>query len=130
MLLATLSVASCSSGDVVCPAIGWINKLTIQLEGDVSQVADVTLCVDDLCVPSEDGTAPDELAQVGQAAQDGNTGQWVFTTSMSTPESFSVRVLSADGTVLANAPASANWVRVGGSEQCGGPRQATVIVQL
>lgn len=130
LLVTTLGLTACSPSGFVCPAIGWINELTVTLDGDVSPVADVKLCVEDACVPMTAGTPPEELAQVALAAQNGSTDEWVFTTSMNTPERFSVRVYSADGDVLTDRDVTAQWTRVGGSEECGGPAEATVTVQL
>jgi hypothetical protein len=44
------------------------------------------------------------------------------------PETVEVAVLGSDEAVLAETTAAPEWVRVGGSEQCGGPHQATVTV--
>ncbi|MBU1250538.1 MAG: hypothetical protein KJ659_01765 [Actinobacteria bacterium] len=84
------------------------------------------LCIEEECVPLTHGTPPAELAEVALAShQEGNTDEWVFTTGMSTPERFSVRAYD-----LADADVDAEWIRVGGSEACGGPGKATVTVQL
>lgn len=130
VLVTTWGLAACSPPGVACPAIGWINELTVTLDGNVAPVADVKLCIDEACVPMATGTPPEELAQVGLATQNGTTDEWVFTTGMSTPERFSVRVYNANGEVLADRDVTAEWVRVGGSEACGGPGEATVTVQL
>ena len=130
LLIGTIGLSACSPFNLACPAIGWINALTIQLDGDVSEVADVQLCIDDACVPTEDGAVPDDLAQVALDPQDGNSDEWVFTTGMSTPAAFTVRVLAADGSILTDAAVTPEWIRGGGSEQCGGPGDATVTVHL
>lgn len=124
------ALTACAPVYVACPAIGWINELTIELEGDVSEVAEVQLCVDDLCVPAEGGAVPDELTQVAPPSQSSSGDRWAFTTGMSTPDAFTVRVLSTDGTIRTEVEAAPDWVRVGGSEQCGGPGEATVTVRV
>ena len=43
-------------------------------------------------------------------------------------ETVEVAVLGSDDAVLAGTTAAPAWVRDGGSEQCGGPREATVTV--
>ncbi|MEJ1087846.1 hypothetical protein WDU99_05905 [Microbacterium sp. Mu-80] len=129
-LVLPLGLSACTPPVVACPAIGWINELAIALEGDVSDVADVLLCVDGICVPADDGVVPDELAQVAPMSQSSTGNRWVFSTGMSTPDAFTVRVLSTDGAIRTEVEAAPDWARVGGSEQCGGPGEATVIVQV
>lgn len=38
------------------------------------------------------------------------------------------RLLDATGTVLADGEVQPDWVRVGGTEQCGGPTEAQVVL--
>ena len=47
---------------------------------------------------------------------------------MVSPETVEVSVLGPDGAVLAGTEAELEWVRVGGSEGCGGPHEARVTV--
>ena len=47
---------------------------------------------------------------------------------MSVPDSVDVRVLGPDGSVPAGLEAGLDRVRVGGSEECGGPMEAGVTV--
>lgn len=129
-LLLGLALPACAPTVTACPAIGWINELTIQLEGHVSEVAKVQLCIQELCVPADDGVAPDALEQVAPMPEGGTADTWLFSTGMSTPDAFTVRVLSTDGTILTDVEAMPEWVRVGGSEQCGGPGEATVTVRV
>ena len=125
-----LGLAGCSSPGGVCSAVGWINKLTITLTGDLSDVADVKLCVEDQCAPTDNSQPSEALAQVTHAQQDGSTGTWIFMTGMGSPADFTVRVYAADGTVLSDAQSAPEWVRVGGSEECGGPGEATLTVNI
>lgn len=48
---------------------------------------------------------------------------------MSRLEQVTVRALAADGTVVSDTEVTPEWVRVGGSEQCSGPGEATVTVR-
>ncbi|KRF09091.1 hypothetical protein ASH00_05390 [Arthrobacter sp. Soil782] len=50
--------------------------------------------------------------------------EWTANLGMSTPGEITVRALDADGDVLAEEVFAPEWVRVGGSEQCGGPAEA------
>lgn len=45
-------------------------------------------------------------------------------------EQVTVRTLASDGTALSNTKVTPEWVRVGGSEQCGGPGETTVTVTV
>ena len=47
---------------------------------------------------------------------------------LETPDGVNVAVLGPDGAVLAELTADLEWVRVGGSAECGGPHEATVTV--
>ncbi len=97
-----------------CPAVGWINELTVEVRGDVTRVAELVACVDDECAPAE--------------ARSGDV--WVFPVGMSSPDRITVRLLDAEGVVLAQEDTTPRWMRVGGSEECGGPHEATVAVDL
>ena len=47
---------------------------------------------------------------------------------MTLPDSVEVTVLDAQGTVLTEAETEPEWRRVGGTAECGGPAEATVVV--
>lgn len=111
-----------------CPAIGWSNALTVELDGDTSDIATLQLCTKDGCAPSDEGDASGPLGEVDVADRDGDT--WVFSVGRTSPEQVVVRTLSADGEVLSETEVAVDWVRVGGDERCGGPGAATVQVEL
>ena len=46
---------------------------------------------------------------------------------MGSPDSATLRALSASGEVLAERDVTLEWVRVGGTERCGGPAQTGPI---
>ncbi|MFV0374854.1 hypothetical protein [Microbacterium sp.] len=110
-----------------CPAIGWSNTVVVQLDGDTSAVDQVQLCTDDGCAPAEDVDMTGLLGFVSVEDQDGDS--WTFSVGMNRLEQFTVRTLAGDGTVLSDTEVTAEWVRVGGSEQCGEPGESTVTVQ-
>ncbi len=109
-----------------CPAIGWTNALTVQLDGDTSAVDQVQLCTDAGCAPVEDEDVTGALGIV--AAEEQKDDAWVFSVD-GLPDTFTVRTLAADGTVLSDTEVTPEWDRIGGSEQCGGPSEATVTVR-
>jgi len=141
------AVVGCSF-PTVCPAIGWINTVTVTLEGQTQDVAGVELCADNACSvprqnqPTSDEPAPVETLTPSQLAtgtpSPGATGvpfhasqssdhSWEIATGMATPKNATVRALSASGEVLAERDVTLNWSRVGGSESCGGPGEADPI---
>lgn len=130
-----------------CPAIGWVNSVTVELSGDVSRVDSVQLCADGRCseLSPEPGTAaprvvetmpPGPTAPVTKPATPVmapfyaarvDAGTWSFTVNMSSPNHVTARALSVAGEVLVEKDADLEWKRVGGSAQCGGPSETPPI---
>lgn len=120
-----------------CPAIGYVSSLTVNIEGNVAAVSDVTVCDETRCSepeptaasPVPKKTVVTEFSPEPQPTvtyppfhsrrEDQDT--WVFTVSHGDPAKVAVRALAADGTVLAEQEHDIVWTRVGGTEQCGGP---------
>lgn len=67
------------------------------------------------------------LGLISVADHDGDN--WTFSID-SLPDTFTVRTLAADGTVLSDTEVTPGWERVGGSAQCGGPGEATVAATV
>lgn len=111
-----------------CPAIGWSNGLTVELEGDTSEVASVQLCTDDGCAPGSDADPSGPLGEVVLAERDGDT--WAFSVGMTSMDRVTVRALAGDGSVISDTEVTPEWVRVGGDDRCGGPTSATVTIDL
>jgi hypothetical protein len=125
-----LTAAGCASVPTpfACPAIGWVNSLTVELGGETSGVGSVQLCTDDGCAPGDDVDPSGPLGLVTLDEHDGDV--WSFSVGMTTPDHITVRVLAADGTVLSETAVEPEWVRVGGDARCGGPSEATVHLSL
>lgn len=132
-LLGAALLTGCTT-PTACPAIGWSNSLVVQVDPAISPVGEVQICVDDACISSVDrsgsaSAAPSSTSPLSGAAFQAKDGQkWTFSLSMTNPKKVTVRVLNADSAVLRSVEASPEWQQVGGSEQCGGPAQATVAV--
>lgn len=143
VLLLSLAGSGCATA---CPAIGWVNAVNVELDGNADAVAAVELCFDGVCSESapflrvtdeplrlmtalpEDAetAAPVEGSLVFSTARvDERTWRITFTTEA--PDSITVRAVSATGAVLAERDVTLEWERVGGSEQCGGPLEGTPI---
>ncbi len=126
VMAAALALAACSAAaGTACPAVGWGSALTLEFALDWPSVeGGVTVrcspdCMQDVLA---DG-AP------GPAAVDPIAGSMVTVSYiLSTPDPVVLTVLAADGTELTQVEADVHWRRVGGSEECGGPMEATVVV--
>ncbi len=128
---AALVSATALSGCITpfaCTAVGWIDTLTVQLDGDPAAVAQVQLCTDDGCAPSAPMDLTGPLGMISMTGHDGDT--WTFSTGMSDLSLVTVRALAADGSVISDTEVEPEWVRVGGSERCGGPHEGTATVTI
>jgi hypothetical protein len=117
-----LAFSACSAGaTTVCPAIGWSNTLTVGLADAWPDVPGGSLSVE---CPSRCGAAGDQdrlsVPLTGRST--------VVQLDMTSPDSAVLTVLDADGRELAELDADLDWRRVGGSEDCGGPSVASVVV--
>jgi len=125
LLLAGTAVAGCDTV-TACPAIGYDNTLTVALAEGWPPGTGRTVPVD--CAGPcdverlEDGT----LAAEACAPLIGASASLPFTVTF--PESVVVTVRDAAGTELARVATDPDWARVGGTEECGGPNEATVTV--
>ena len=146
-LMVSAVVSGCSALDV-CPTIGWTNTVSVKLQGSTSNVSVVELCADSECSgPAPSQLSSDESARIETldplqvetvtpvpsaihlsffaSKVDGHS--WEISTIMATPENVTIRALSPSGEVLAERDVTLNWVRVGGTERCGGPAEADPI---
>ncbi|TFV50347.1 hypothetical protein [Blastococcus sp. TF02A-35] len=122
-LTALLAGTGCAAGGTVCSAVGWHNAVVVEFaEGWPAVEGGVTLECDPACYT--DVLVDPEAATVDPTGG----GPATVLLGMSTPGSIVVRVVGADGARLTEVDADLDWRRVGGSEQCGGPHEATVVV--
>ena len=121
---AVLALAACDGGGRACPAIGWSNLVTVEVAGPWPEGEGRSVRLD--CGTPCDPSLPSGAPSVATAPVQGAVAQVVL--GMVTPETVDVTVLGPDGGVLAGLSADLEWERVGGSEQCGGPHEATVTV--
>jgi len=121
-----LLVAGCGAGQAsACPAVAWGNTLTVTLADDWPAGEGRSLEVDcgSPCEPASVGTA---AGPVVATPLRGTSAALSFI--LSSPDTVVITVLDADGATLAEVETDLDWVRVGGSEECGGPSEASVVV--
>ncbi len=138
MPAASAAVSGCSSAATVtaCPAIGWLNTVTVELDGDAGSVADLVLCTDGDCPAATTRDRTHATADPGSrlpvpfrgARVDEDT--WTFSYDMSTPDQLTLRAYDTTWTVLTEDTLDATWERTGGSARCGGPGRATVRLTI
>jgi hypothetical protein len=139
-----VSLTGCH-GPVACTAIGYIDSVVVELDGAVDRVALVEFCAEGGCSTSLElrTDAPFEIVEtlppqtpepIASPQPPMFTGAqvdertWRFQViSGPSPERATVRAIAEDDTVLAKLETTLTWVRVGGSEQCGGPHEAGPI---
>lgn len=124
LVLVVLLASRWGAGAGACPAVAWSNTLTIELGADrpaahAVRVDCPTPCGLVLGTP-DDGpdTHTRPLAR----------GDTTVSFEMAAPDSVTATVLAADGAVLTVAELDLDWVRVGGSTECGGPAEARATV--
>lgn len=124
-MAAALALAACGAGaETVCPAIGWSNALTVGLADDWPPVDGRSLLVEcsSRCGMYGREGPPDELSVPFSGAST------VVQLDMTAPDSVVLTVLGGNGTELTQHDADLDWVRVGGSDECGGPHAASITV--
>lgn len=139
-----LPVAGCVNA---CPAVGWVNSVTVELAGDVPRVGAVQLCADGSCselFPEPGNAAPRVVSTMPLGptapvtpeappsmapfyAEQVDADTWRFTVNLSSPDHVTAKALTATGVVLIEKEANLEWKRVGGSAQCGGPSEVPPI---
>lgn len=121
--VAALAVTGCAPAEpVACPLIAYMSTLEIVV--DVPAAEDVLICHDDLCAPSRE--ASDAGVTVFPAVVDGDV--WTFTGQF--PQDMTIEVYDAASELLTSTAVDPDWRRTGGTEECGGPTEASVTVRV
>jgi hypothetical protein len=116
-------VPGCAGEETICSTIGWQNELVVEFADGWPPVGDgVTIecepaCYTGVLVDPEAATVDPTAGRPATALLD-----------MTTPESVVLHVLGPDGAQLTEVEADLDWQRVGGTEECGGPHEAVVVV--
>ena len=123
LLGAVLALAGCAADDgPVCPASAELvsPNVLVDLAGWPT-AASVVLQCSPTCAIGLDGPPPAELT----SSVDGGTAGFDVTAD---PDAVVVVVLDRVDRQLTALETELDWVRVGGTVECGGPLQATVTV--
>lgn len=127
--LVASATAACLPLPVACTTIGYSSTLTVTL-AEPRPDATLELCLAEGCTPAplEELSSDEAFAEgrFGEASGDGRSGWTVVLGGGG--DAVGYRLLDADGAVLAEGEVEPDWVRVGGSEQCGGPAEAEVVL--
>jgi hypothetical protein len=127
-LVALLVGLTWDEGATACPAIGWGSSIRVELTGDWS-VHPVGVVELECSSPCERLTVLDEVTgrpvELDPAA---DPLSWPVDFAEERPDSAVATVRATDGTELARVEAALRFERVGGTEECGGPTEATVTV--
>lgn len=105
-----------------CTAIGYSSLLVVTLTGDGSPATQVQVRDGDAWQPPFP-SGPDATPPAIPTSRDGDT--WTFTL-FSPANPVALRALDDEGGVLAHTERDIRWVRVGGTEGCGGPTEGHV----
>jgi len=142
--VAAAALAGCAPVGVVCPAIGYVSAVEVELTGDIAAVDQVQFCDDDgQCsgefppdsTPTQAGTddgrplvTSTPMPQPAYTATRVAAGHWTFMVIGPLPDGGTATAYRADATVAGEATTRLDWNRVGGSAQCAGPVEADPIV--
>ncbi|PFG20157.1 hypothetical protein [Serinibacter salmoneus] len=129
-LLLSLGLASCSDGPfgVTCSTIGCSSTLTVEVIGDPESVGELRLCDQRFCSLEPGETrAYGDSSRPGWGGPTGDGESWTFTVFYG---DLSVEIEDHQGSVMKRVAIDPEWVRVGGTEACGGPMEATVQVEV
>jgi hypothetical protein len=132
-VVATLAGCSAPHG---CPEMGWVDTVEVRVSAADDNVQLVRLCLDAECAkspPRADGDASGIGERIGIHGSELSPGRWTLllnVNSATLADAVTVQALSADDEVLAEIAADLHFVRVDGSDDCGGPSRAEVALVI
>jgi hypothetical protein len=124
VIATALLLAALTGCATACPAIGWINNLTVNA-GAVDGVEDLQFCIDDECSPRTSEASPTGSASTMFQA-DRDRDEWTLRLDMNAPETVVIRLFGADGELLQESEHTIVWTPPTG--QCGGASTAPPII--
>ena len=90
-----MALTGCAPAPFACPAIGWVNSLTVEVTGQTASVERVQLCTQEGCAPGRDVDSNSPLSLIEVTEREGHT--WTFGTQMLSLEEVTIRALASDG---------------------------------
>lgn len=125
-----LSIVVGGAGCVpACPTTGYFSTFEIVLEGsDAAEAERVALCTELGCSVPVSETTPAPAAGPLYTLTELGGERWRIDFIAGAPEEATIAVFAEDGTELGRSTTRLEWRRVGGSEECGGPREAGPVV--
>jgi hypothetical protein len=148
LLSAVLQVTGCAK---TCPAVAWLNFVTVTVDGDTRNVAWVQLCTPDACsratarltpqpvlptatpTPTPTGANglgfPRGLGPVERHIPVERTGAdaWRFGFLVDLPGAVTLRAFDSAGKILAEKRLSLVWQQTGRATECGAPAMAAPV---
>ncbi len=133
MILTPFLLTGCSEiFPVACPAVGYSSSATITLETPRSGLI-LEVCNGEGCVPGP----PAEPLRIGDKVESRDDGAftelsgssldgWQAVFMLGGEPVLGYRLTDEAGVVVGEGYVRVDWVRINGSEQCGGNRTATV----
>ena len=133
---AILALPGCTSFPIpfACPAIGYSSAASIELSAPPAGLS-LELCSGEDCTPGP----VEEPVEVGSTATPLSTGifglegdsvaGWTATL-LDSSAAMGYRVSDAAGAIVQEGILHVDWVRIDGTEQCGGNRHADVVIEL
>ncbi len=125
---AAAALVGCSGAQgAVCPAVGWVNAVAIDLRRAPAaldrigwvELCDATRCSESAAERELTGEAdPVSPEPPYYSARDAGDGRWVVDVMMASPSRVTVRAWSSEGRMLAETAVFLDWQRTGGSEEC------------
>jgi len=117
VMMASVALTGCVQ-TTGCPAIGWINTVQVSVTGDEASLGSIESCFDAEGCFRSDG------------AERNADGSWTVSIGMTEPDTISVSGYDSSGALLTETTSDLDWRQVGGSEQCGGPAEASALLDL
>lgn len=105
-----------------CPAIGWVNAVTVDASA-VPGVSAVQFCVESECSPAPGSETDDDGSLFWVNAEEGG---WVLSLDMSAPDTITIRLFDANNALIRESEESISWTHSDGP--CGGPSTADPLV--
>lgn len=142
LAVTTIGLTACAQlgedDDVICPAVGYFNTAHLMLSEprpglNLELRAEYTTEPEPTNAPMEYFTTGDpSLEAMNETGVDDLTGNsvsgWTAVTNTSAPPTFGYRITDASRATVAEGSVEVAWVQIGGTTECGGPKEADITL--